>query len=129
MRFQIVLILLLLIVPLSEAQEIYIIGTAHVFDIAEKVEQAIIEIDPDAVAVELDEERLNYLLRGAEEAGEIDEIEPEIGEVEKPEETELTKDMISALIVIATMQSAIAQTHGAYSGEDMLAGMVTASLL
>jgi pheromone shutdown protein TraB len=41
---------------------IYIIGTVHVVDIKEKVKKEIKAIKPDAVAIELDEERYNRLM-------------------------------------------------------------------
>ena len=48
--------------------DIYIIGTAHVSeDSIREVEEAIVEIDPDLIAVELDSERFFALIKGEED--------------------------------------------------------------
>jgi len=130
-RLHVIFIALLILLPCINAQEkvVYIIGTAHVFDIEEKIEKKIAELKPDAVAVELDSDRLNALLIGAQSAGEVGEVAVSIGEVVQPEKVELNESELGWLMTMAQIQTQMADSFQAYSGEDMLAGIVAASAL
>ena len=130
-RLHVIFIALLILLPCINAQEkvVYIIGTAHVFDIEEKIEKKVVEVKPDAVAVELDNDRLSALLLGAQNAGEIGEVAVSVGEVVQPEKVELNESELGWLMAMAQIQTQMADSFQAYSGEDMLAGIAAASAL
>jgi len=130
MRSAVIVLMLAVIIytpvqAVEEGREIVIIGTAHVFDIGEKIENRIIELQPDAVAVELDADRLNTLMRSSD----IQPGELVIGEVREPEKVELNESETQILIVMSELQSRMASSFQAQSGEDMLAGMEAAAVL
>ncbi|MDY6986407.1 MAG: hypothetical protein SVE93_08455 [Candidatus Thermoplasmatota archaeon] len=104
----------------DQEKEIIIIGTAHVFDIGEKVEEKILELKPEAVAVELDSDRLNSLLS----SGGVDNAV--VGEVKEPEVAELDESEVQMLIILSTIQEQMAGAFQAESGADMLAGIKAA---
>jgi len=74
-----------------DKKKVTIIGTGHVFKLREKVKRLIQEVNPQAVCVELDEERYEALLHGER-----------------------------SLHPLALLQAVIADSYGTVSGNDML---------
>lgn len=106
----------------GQEKEVIIIGTAHVFNIGEKVEEKIVELKPEAVAVELDGDRLNSLLSSSG----VDSTGMKTGEVKEPEVAELDESDIQMLVMLSVIQEGMARAFQAESGEDMLAGIKAA---
>ncbi len=77
--------------PLKRRKKVKLIGTGHIFDIREKVRKLIEEERPQAVCVELDEERYRDLLRRTFPADPL-----------------------------ALLQALLAALHGTVPGNDML---------
>jgi len=109
-------------------KEIIIIGTAHVFNIEEKIREKVVELEPDAVAVELDRDRFNSLVSSASESGEIGKEVKEVtvSETVKPEKVEMDEMTLRLLFFFAAVQTEMANVLDAYAGEDMLAGIEAA---
>ena len=109
---------LILILPAfahdPEEKEVILIGTAHALDMEEEIRRKIIELRPDAIAVELNEDSFNSLIRWSIWSGKI--CIEDIGKDDVvPKNNSLEKTYILAQDLI--------WTHGAM---DMLAGIVTA---
>lgn len=85
---------------------ITLIGVAHVFDIREKVENALFNISPDLVCIELDRARYNALINDTQKKG-------------------------SPFIyrMLAAFQKEIAKKYNTKVGDEMLAAVETAKKL
>jgi len=83
-------------------KEITIVGVGHVFDIGEKIREIIIEENPDAIAIELDEKRLYALMN--------------------PQ----SKKPSGIYSLLSLTQSMIAGKFGVIAGNEMLSAINTA---
>ena len=82
-------------------KRIVLVGVGHVFDISKQIEKVIDVIKPDAVALELDENRLSFLLNPH-----VDKGRPSL-----------------MYYILAKTQERIAKKYGVITGSEMIAAV------
>jgi len=85
-------------------KKLILVGVGHVFDISTQIEKVIDIINPDAVALELDESRLKFLLN--------------------PTKNKKTPNLL--YFILSKVQERIAKKYGVTTGSEMLSAAIKA---
>jgi len=85
-------------------EKLVLVGVGHVFDISTQIKEIIDAIDPDAVALELDKNRLQFLL--------------------SPVKNKKSPNFL--YFVLSKIQEKIAKKYGVITGSEMLSAATTA---